>query len=54
MRNPMYALWGAAFVDCRKRGIPQIEEVEAACLSARQARFEHGQVGAPGQWKRAP
>ncbi len=22
--------------------------------SARQARFEHGQVGAPGQWKRAP
>ena len=30
----------------------QLEDVEQAALAAKQARFEHGQIGAPSQWSK--
>lgn len=30
----------------------RLSEVEHAALSAKQARFEHGQIGAPGNWRK--
>lgn len=52
--SPVGELWCAAFSDQGDRGVPVYDEIEAAMFAARQARFEHGQVGAPRHWGSVP
>lgn len=51
--DPVGELWCVAFSDQGPRGVPAYDEIEAAMFAARQARFEHGQRGAPHQWPQA-
>lgn len=40
-----------------REGRPYLDDIEfvgRACIAARQARFEHGQVGSPRHWGSAP
>ena len=58
-RRGGWALWSSKgrlwFDDHKNFFYPNAgnEDIEAACIAARQARFEHGQRGAPSQWLQA-
>lgn len=50
--SPVFWLWSAGFVDTGPGDMPSHADVSAAMYAARQARFEHGQRGAPRHWDR--